>query len=62
MVQEMLRLCETENGAQFDELLQAKASGHKRAWENVENNSVSRRWQSSCKGGKNGKLKDKEIE
>ena len=52
MVQEMPRLCETENGAQIDELLQAGASGHTRAWRNVENNSNSRRWQSSCKGGK----------
>ena len=47
----MLRRCETENGTKIFELLQAGASGHKGAWETFENNSGSRRWQSSCKGG-----------
>ena len=32
----MLWLCTTENGTQNDELLQARASGHKRAPKNVE--------------------------
>ena len=41
-MQEMSGLCEAENGTKIDELLQAGASGHKRAWKNVETNSGSR--------------------
>ena len=40
MMQEMLRLCEAENGTKTDEVLQAGASGHTRAWRNVATNSV----------------------
>ena len=56
MVQEMLVLCEAENGTKIDELLQARANRHKGAWTNVETNSGPRGRQSSCKGGK--KLKN----
>ena len=35
LVQKMFGLCETENGTHIDELPQAGATGHKRAWENV---------------------------
>ena len=44
--------CETEIGIKIDELLQAGASGHKRARQNVKTNSGSRRWQGSCQEGK----------
>ena len=40
---EMLGLCEAQNGTKFDELLQAGASEHKRAWQDVETSSYSRR-------------------
>ena len=36
LVQKMLRLREAKNGTEIVELLQARASGHKRVWENVE--------------------------
>ena len=39
LVQKMVGLCTTENGTKNDELLQAGASGHKRAWKNVVTNS-----------------------
>ena len=52
MMQEMLRLCEAENGTTTDEVLQAGASGHTIAGRNVATNSGSRGRQSSCKGGK----------
>ena len=35
-VQEMLGLREAENGTQIEELLQARASGHQRTWQDVE--------------------------
>ena len=36
LVQKMFGLRETENGTEIDELLQAGASGHKRAQQNVK--------------------------
>ena len=51
-VQKVLGPREAENGTIIDELLQAGASGHKRAWTNVETNSASRGRQSSCKRGR----------
>ena len=36
LVQKMLGLCERENGSKIEELLQAGASGHQRAWQDVE--------------------------
>ena len=61
MVQKMLGLCEAENGTPIDELLQAGASGHKRAWKHVEANSGSRGRQCFCqRRQKVGKLKGKE--
>ena len=59
MVQKVFGIREARNGTKNDELLQAGASGHKRAWQDVETNSGSRGRQNSCKGGKNGKMKDK---
>ena len=56
LVQKMLGVRTTENGTKTDDLLQARASGHKRAWQNVETNSGSLRWQDTCQGGK--KLED----
>ena len=41
VVQKMLRLCTTEDGTKTVELLQAGASGHKRAQQHVETNSGS---------------------
>ena len=55
-MQEMLGLCETEDGTQIDELLQAGASGHKRARQDIKTNSDSRRRQGSCLKGKNWKI------
>ena len=51
LVQEMLGIRETENGTRNEELLQARASGHQRAWQDVEANSDSRRRQGSCQRG-----------
>ena len=36
LVQKMLRLREAKNGTEIDEQLQARASGHKRVWQNVK--------------------------
>ena len=47
----MLGLCEAKDGTEIDELLQAGASRHKRARQNVETNSDSRRRQGSCQIG-----------
>ena len=44
-MQEMFGLCEAKNGTKLDELLQAGASEHKRAWQDVHTISDSRRWQ-----------------
>ena len=41
VVQEMLRLCEAENGTTIAELLQARASGHQGTWQDVETNPDS---------------------
>ena len=49
--------CETENGTEIDELLQAGASGHKRVWQDVKTNSDSRRRQDPCQVSK--KLEDR---
>ena len=63
LVQKMLVLCETESGTQIDELLQAGASGHKRARHDATTNSHSRRRQGPCQGGKDLKaLKDRKDE
>ena len=56
LVQKMLGLCETENGTQIDELLQAGASGHKIILQDPITFSDSRRRQGLCQGGK--KLED----
>ena len=45
LLQIMLGLCETENGTKIDELLQARASGHKRVRQDAKTNSDSRRRQ-----------------
>ena len=52
LVEKMLGLCTTENGPQIDELLQARASGHKRAWQNVEPNLNSERRKGPGQGSK----------
>ena len=52
LVQKMLGLRTKENEITIDELLQAGASGHNRAWQNVETNSGSCRWQDPRQGGK----------
>ena len=52
LVQTMLGLCEAENGTQTDELLQARAGGPKRAWQNVETNSGSGRRKGPGQGSK----------
>ena len=39
LVQKMLRLREAKNGTETEELLQARASGHKRVWQNVKTDS-----------------------
>ena len=49
MVQKMLGLSEAENGTPIDELLQARTSRHKRAGQDVETNSDSRRRYGSCR-------------
>ena len=59
MVQELLGSREAENGTKIDKLLQAGAS----AWQDVETNSDSRRWQGSCqRGNKLENMKDKKEE
>ena len=55
-------VCEAGTGTKIDELLQAGASGHKRAWENVEKDSGSRRWQSSCKGSETRNIEGQKKE
>ena len=47
----MLGLCEAKNVTEIDELMQVRASGHKRALQNVETNLDSRRRQGSCQIG-----------
>ena len=42
LMQEMLGLCEAENGTHIDEVLQAGASGHRRAWEMLHRFRFSR--------------------
>ena len=62
-VQKMLGMCETENGTKIDELLQAVASRHERAWQDVKTNSDSRRRQGPLpKAPETGGLKDKKRE
>ena len=39
-------------GSETDELLQTGTDGHQRMWQNVEDNSNSRRRQSPSQGGK----------
>ena len=51
MVQEMLGQCEAKGGTEIDELLQAGASRHKRAQQDVETNSDPRRRQVPCQRG-----------
>ena len=58
LVPKMLGLRTTENGTKIDELLQAGASGHKRAWQHVETNSGSERRVSPWKRG-TGQSKEK---
>ena len=41
LVQKMLGSCEAENGTKIAQLLQARASGHKRTWQDVKTNSDS---------------------
>ena len=41
LVQKMFGPCEAENWTKIDEVLQSRASGHKRARQNVETNSGS---------------------
>ena len=41
-------LCEAKNGTEIDELLQAAASRHERAWQDVKTNSDSRRRHGPC--------------
>ena len=38
---------EAKNGTEIDELLQARASGHKRVWQNVQTDPGPEGWQGS---------------
>ena len=59
-MQEMLGTRETEDGTQIEELFQARASGHQRAWQYVETYPDPRRRQGSCqRGKKTGRLRGK---
>ena len=59
----MLGPCEAKDGTNIDELLQAGASGHKRAWQDVRRNSDSRKTAGSLpKRPKIGRLKEKRGE
>ena len=50
LVQEMLGLREAKNGTNSDELLQARASGHKRIRQHVKADLGPRGWQGSGQG------------
>ena len=58
MVQKMLGLCEAENGTKIDELLQAGASGHKRAWNMLIRIQALEDGRIPAKEATNGKLKE----
>ena len=63
MVQEMLGLCEAENGTTIDELLQAGASGHKRIRQDVRSESrVFKTAGSLPRRQETGRLKDRRGE
>ena len=62
-MQEMLGLCEAKDGAEMDELLQAGASMHKRARQDVKNEFSSLKMAGSLpRRQETGKLKDKRGE
>ena len=64
-MQEMLGLCDARNGTEFDELLQAGASRHKRVRQDVKTNSAPGRWHGPCQRGKhleNRRRKEKNHE
>ena len=59
----MLGTRETENGTQIEELLPARASGHQRAWQDVETYPDPRRRQGPCQRGKKLEAwEDKEVD
>ena len=62
MVQEMLGLCEAEDGTEIDELLQAGASWHKRARQDVKTNSSPGIWQVPAKKARDWKIEEQRKE
>ena len=58
----MPRLCETENGAPIDELLQAGASGHTRAWEMLKVIQILEDGRVPAKEANNWKIEGQKVE
>ena len=63
VVQKVFWMCEAKNGTETDELLQARAGGHQRVWQNVKADSGPQRMVGSRqRSQENGGLKDKREE
>ena len=56
MVQKVFGICDAKNGIETNELLQTRTDGHKGIWQNVEENSNSRRRQSPIQAGKKWRI------